>query len=143
MATATRRAVRPTRRLTATDAPLLQIEGLEIHFNTPRGVARVVDGTYLTVYPNEVVGIAGESGSGKTTLVEAILQIIRFPNRVATGSVRFHPAEGAPVDLMRLPKNDLRRFRWQHISYIPQGSMNSLNPIMRIGDQIADGMTAH
>jgi peptide/nickel transport system ATP-binding protein len=122
---------------------LLEIEDLQIHFQTPRGIARVVDGTNLTLYRNEIVGIAGESGSGKTTLVEAILQIIRFPNRVANGSVRFFPPEGEPVDLMRLSKHDLRRFRWQQISYIPQGSMNSLNPIMRIGDQISDGMTAH
>jgi peptide/nickel transport system ATP-binding protein len=143
MATATRRAVRPTRRLTATDAPLLQIEGLEIHFNTPRGVARVVDGTYLTVYPNEIVGIAGESGCGKTTLVEAILQIIRFPNRVARGKVMFTPRDGKPVDLMKLSTNQMRRYRTEHIAYVPQGSQNSLNPVMRIEDQIVDGMVAH
>src|SRR5215213_1245999 len=122
---------------------LLEIEDLQIHFQTPRGIARVVDGTNLTLYRNEIVGIAGESGSGKTTLVEAILQIIRFPNRIATGSVRFYPSNGEPVDLMQLSKTGMRRFRWRHISYIPQGSMNSLNPVMRIGEQIADGMTAH
>jgi peptide/nickel transport system ATP-binding protein len=122
---------------------LLEIDNLQIHFETPRGLARVVDGTSLILHRNEIFGIAGESGSGKTTLVEAILQIIRFPNRVASGSVRFFPKSGQPVDLMRLSKTEMRRFRWEQISYIPQGSMNSLNPVMRIGDQIADGMTAH
>jgi peptide/nickel transport system ATP-binding protein len=122
---------------------LLEIEDLHIHFDTPRGIARVVDGTNLTLNRNEIFGIAGESGSGKTTLVEAILQIIRFPNRIATGSVRFFPTEGESVDLMRLSKAEMRRFRWEQISYIPQGSMNSLNPVMRVGAQIADGMTAH
>src|SRR5215213_6686107 len=122
---------------------LLEIEDLQIHFQTPRGIARVVDGTNLTLYRNEIVGIAGESGSGKTTLVEAILQIIRFPNRVARGSVRFYAVGRDPVDLMRLSKEEMRRFRWEQISYIPQGSMNSLNPVMRVGEQIVDGMTAH
>jgi peptide/nickel transport system ATP-binding protein len=132
-----RRSTKPS------DDVLLEIEDLHIHFQTPRGIARVVDGANLTLNRNEIFGIAGESGSGKTTLVEAILQIIRFPNRIARGSVRFYPSEGDPVDLMRLSKQEMRRFRWEQISYIPQGSMNSLNPVMRIGEQIADGMTAH
>src|SRR5262245_13219046 len=131
------------RETTPTGDTLLEIENLEIHFETARGLARVVDGASLTIRRNEVVGIAGESGSGKTTLVEAILQIIRFPNRIARGSVRFFPTDGEPVDLMRLSKAQMRRFRWEQISYIPQGSMNSLNPVMRIGNQIVDGMTAH
>ena len=128
----------------ATATPLLQIEDLQIHYRTARGVARVVDGANLTVERNEIFGLAGESGCGKTTLVEAILQIIRFPNRVARGRVLFAPREGdEPVDLMALSPAQMRRFRWEHISYVPQGSMNSLNPVMRIGDQIIDGMTAH
>jgi peptide/nickel transport system ATP-binding protein len=123
--------------------PLLQIEELGVHFESTGGLARVVDGANLDVRRNEVFGIAGESGCGKTTLVEAILQIIRFPNRVTSGSVRFFPTNGKPVDLMTLSPAEMRRFRWKHISYIPQGSMNSLNPVMRVGEQIADGMTAH
>ncbi len=129
-----------------TAGPLLQIEDLQIYFQTPRGLARVVDGANLTVFRNEIFGIAGESGCGKTTLVEAILQIVRFPNRVTRGRVLFSPgatpARG-PVDLMTFSPGRMRRFRWEHISYIPQGSMNALNPVMRIGEQIADGMTAH
>ena len=127
----------------ATDQPLLEIENLKIHFQSPGGLARVVDGASLAVHRNEIFGIAGESGCGKTTLVEAILQIIRFANRITSGSVRFHPTNGAPVDLMQLSPVEMRRFRWKHISYIPQGSMNSLNPVMRVRDQIVDGMTAH
>jgi peptide/nickel transport system ATP-binding protein len=127
-----------------TVTPLLQIEDLQIHYRTARGIARVVDGANLTVERNEIFGLAGESGCGKTTLVEAILQIIRFPNREARGRVLFSPREGVePVDLMALSPAQMRRFRWEHISYVPQGSMNSLNPVMRIGDQIVDGMADH
>ncbi len=134
----------PARR--ASTSPLLRIEDLAIHFQTPRGLAQVVDGANLTIYRNEIFGLAGESGCGKTTLVEAILQIIRFPNRVARGRVLFSPNSPdvpEPIDLMRLSPRQLRRFRWEHISYVPQGSMNALNPVMRIGEQIIDGMVAH
>jgi peptide/nickel transport system ATP-binding protein len=133
-----------TRKRTGTRTPLLQVEDLHIHFKTATGLARVVDGANLTVYRDEIFGIAGESGCGKTTLVEAILQIIRFSNRIAKGRVLFTPeAGGETVDLMALSPARMRPFRWEHLSYIPQGSMNSLNPVMRIGAQIADGMTAH
>jgi peptide/nickel transport system ATP-binding protein len=123
--------------------PLLQVENLDIHFQTPSGLARVVDGTNLTIQPNEIVGIAGESGSGKTTLVEAILQIIRFPNRISRGKVLFSPDGKEQVDLMKLSPRQMRRMRGEHIAYIPQGSQNSLNPVTRVGSQIVDAMVDH
>ncbi len=123
--------------------PLLQVNDLQIHFHTSRGVARVVDGTTLTLNHGEILGIAGESGSGKTTLVEAILQIVRFPNREARGEVLFSPGDHDPVDLMTLSQEQMRPWRGRHIAYVPQGSQNSLNPIDRIGRQIVLGMTEH
>ena len=126
-----------------TKAPLLEVRNLDIHFQTSTGLARVVDGCNLTIYPNEIVGIAGESGSGKTTLVEGLMQIIRFPNRVARGQVLFHGDGEQPVDLMTLGEKRMRQFRGSQIAYVPQGSMNSLNPVLRVEDQIVDGMVAH
>ncbi|MGC4192620.1 MAG: ABC transporter ATP-binding protein [Thermomicrobiales bacterium] len=123
--------------------PLLQIKDLDVHFITGRGVARVVDKANLTVQHNEIVGIAGESGSGKTTLVEAILQIIRFPNRVTHGQVLFSHDGKEQVDLMTLGDRRMRQLRGRHIAYVPQGSMNSLNPVARIGEQIVEGMLDH
>lgn len=123
--------------------PLLVIEDLGVHFRSPSGLARVVDGTTLTVHRNEMVGVAGESGSGKTTLVEAILQIIRFPNRETQGRVMFYPRSGPPIDLMTATQKQMRRLRLDEIAYVPQGSMNSLNPVAKIGDQLVDGMVDH
>jgi peptide/nickel transport system ATP-binding protein len=123
--------------------PLLQVENLDIHFKTPSGLARVVDSCNFTVGREEIVGIAGESGSGKTTLVEAILQIIRFPNRVSRGKVLFSPDGREPVDLMQMNPRQMRRVRGEHIAYVPQGSQNSLNPVLRVGTQIADAMIDH
>ncbi|HYH10742.1 MAG TPA: ABC transporter ATP-binding protein [Thermomicrobiales bacterium] len=122
----------------------MQIRDLDIHFRSDDGgLARVVDGATLTVGRNEIVGIAGESGSGKTTLVEAILQIVRFPNRETHGQVLFSTRAGKQVDLMQASDREMQRLRLDEISYIPQGSMNSLNPVVRVGDQIVDGMVAH
>jgi peptide/nickel transport system ATP-binding protein len=123
--------------------PLLEIEDLAVHFRSSRGLARVVDGTNLTIHRNEIVGVAGESGSGKTTLVEAILQIIRFPNRETHGHVWFTPRSGKRIDLMTLGERQMRRLLLDEIAYVPQGSMNSLNPVVRIGEQIVDGMVDH
>jgi peptide/nickel transport system ATP-binding protein len=123
--------------------PLLEIEDLAIHFRSKRGLARVVDGTNLTIHRNEIVGVAGESGSGKTTLVEALLQIIRFPNRETHGRVMFRPRNGPPIDLMKANERQMRRLRLEEIAYVPQGSMNSLNPVVRVGEQIVDGMVDH
>jgi len=124
-------------------APLLSVNNLDVHFKTPRGIARVVDGATFDVHHQEIFGIAGESGSGKTTLVEAILQIIRFGNRVTNGSVLFSPDGKQQIDLMSLGSREMRRFRGEHIAYIPQGSMNSLNPVLRVGKQVIDGMVDH
>ncbi len=122
---------------------LLHIDNLGVHFRTKAGVARVVDGASLTIHRNEIVGVAGESGSGKTTLVEAILQIIRFSNRETFGQVMFTPKSGTPIDLMQANERQMRRIRLSEIAYVPQGSMNSLNPVARVGDQIVDGMVDH
>src|SRR5262252_5411597 len=126
--------------------PLLQVEDLRVHYASTAGPYRVVDGSSLTVNRHELFGLAGESGCGKSTLVEGILRLIKPPGFVPTGRLLFSVPEAGGsrrVDLMRLSARQLRALRWRHISYVPQGSMNSLNPVMRIGDQIIDGMLTH
>ncbi len=128
------------------EAPLLQIRDMRVYYRTTGGDARVVDGVSFDVFPNEVVGIAGESGCGKSTLVEGILRIIEPPGYIKSGEV-VSPEITGPVtsdpDLLNLSEEDFRQLRWKSISYIPQGSMNSLNPVMRIEDQIADAIRTH
>src|SRR3989304_4981122 len=95
---------------------------------------------------NEVLGIAGESGCGKSTLVEGLLRLIVPPGHIETGEV-VAPMITSGItnncDLLSLTEEEFRRIRWQEISYIPQGSMNSLNPVMKIEDQITDAILAH
>ena len=83
-------------------------------------------------------GIAGESGCGKSTLASAIMRLLKPPGYIKEGEVLF-----MGQDLLKLDEEELRKIRWKHISYIPQGSMNSLNPVMKIEEQIADAIKTH
>jgi len=124
---------------------LLDVHDIRIHYESVRGAYKVVDGVNVQIYRNEIFGLAGESGCGKSTLVEGILRLVQPPGQIKSGSALFYPfANGAPsIDLVHLSEEELRQIRWKHLSYIPQGSMNSLNPVMRIQDQMMDVMTTH
>jgi len=117
---------------------LLEVKDLKVYYKSPRGKVKAVDGVSFSVGKNEVFGIVGESGCGKSTLANAILNLIRPPCYVESGEVIF-----CGKNILKLKEEDLRRIRCKELSYIPQASMNSLNPVMKIGDQIIDAMMAH
>ncbi len=124
---------------------LLDVKDIRIHYDSVRGAYKVVDGVDVTIYRNEIFGLAGESGCGKSTLVEGILRLVKPPGEIKSGKALFYPFhEGTgTIDLIKLREEELRRIRWKHLSYIPQGSMNSLNPVMRIQEQMLDVITTH
>ncbi|MBE0695423.1 MAG: ABC transporter ATP-binding protein [Anaerolineaceae bacterium] len=128
------------------ETTLLDIRDLRVYYKTTRGNYKVVDGASFKVLPNEVIGIAGESGCGKSTLVEAILRLIVPPGHIESGeAVSPLLTEGVTgnADLLSLGEEEFRQLRWTRISYIPQGSMNSLNPVMKVEDQIIDAIQTH
>jgi peptide/nickel transport system ATP-binding protein len=138
---------------------LLDIADLRVYFHSTRGEYKVVDGVNLTVERKEIFGLAGESGCGKSTVVEAIMRLIRPPGYIKSGQIAFyplpedHPVDGQAVysreqlangvDLLTLDDATLQQTRWRYMSYIPQASMNSLNPVMRIEAQMTDVMLTH
>ena len=122
---------------------LLSVRDLTVEYATVRGSARAVDAVSLDVHRAEIVGIAGESGCGKTTLISAILRLTRPPGRVTAGSITLIPRDGPPVELLGATGEELRSVRWRHVAYVPQGSMNSLNPVMRVSEQFKDAITHH
>jgi len=105
---------------------------------TSAAPVRAVDNVTFDVAKNEVFGIAGESACGKSTLANTVLRLLKPPGYVKGGEVLF---DG--VNLLKLSEEELRKVRWKHISYIPQGSMNSLDPIMRVKEQIAEAIKTH
>jgi peptide/nickel transport system ATP-binding protein len=128
------------------DQALLEIRDIRVYYHSTRGNYKVVDGVSFDVMPDEVLGIAGESGCGKSTLVEALLRLIVPPGHIDTGQVLAPEiTEGTSnnCDLVTLSEEEFRQLRWKHISYIPQGSMSSLNPVMKIEDQIIDAIQTH
>jgi peptide/nickel transport system ATP-binding protein len=99
---------------------------------------KAVNGVSFTLRPGERLGLIGESGSGKTTMGTALLRLTRPPGRIVGGQVFLNRR-----DLLAVPERELRHIRMREIALVPQGAMNSLNPVMRIREQIIDGMVAH
>jgi ABC-type dipeptide/oligopeptide/nickel transport system ATPase component len=92
----------------------------------------------MDVFEGETLGLVGESGCGKSTLAMAILRLVQPPGRIVGGHVRI-----LGIDLVKLNDTELRQVRWNQIALIPQGAMNSLNPVMRVKTQIAEAIETH
>ena len=119
-------------------APLLSVEGLAVDFATMDGVVHAVEGVDLEIAPGQTVAIVGESGSGKSTTAMAIIGLLAGGGRVAAGSIRL---DGR--DITRAPENELRRIRGRDIGLVPQDPMSNLNPVAKIGTQVAETLLAH
>ena len=116
----------------------LEVRDLRVYYHTPRGPVKAVDGVSFSVRRGERFGLVGESGCGKSTTAMALLRLLQPPGHIESGEIWLDD-----MDLVRLSRDELRRVRWNQISLIPQGAMNSLNPVMRVRDQIADVITVH
>jgi peptide/nickel transport system ATP-binding protein len=119
-------------------APILVVEDLNVHYDTTDGPAKAVADVSFSLRPGERLGLIGESGSGKTTMATALMRLTRAPGRIAGGRVLL---DGQ--DLLQMSTAELRATRLRDIALIPQGAMSSLNPVMRLGDQIIDAIAAH
>ncbi len=118
--------------------PILSVSNLEVTYYTDAGRAKALDDVSFTLNAGEKLGMVGESGSGKSTLALAMMRMIKLPGRIEAG----HVVIGG-TDLMALSEEEMRQARLSKIAYIPQGAMNSLNPVIRIGAQLMDGIRSH
>ncbi len=119
-------------------APVLRVENLEVTYYTDAGRAKALDDVSFTLQAGQKLGMVGESGSGKSTLALAMMRMIKAPGRIEGGKVFV-----GDLELMGLNDEEMRKSRLSRIAYIPQGAMNSLNPVMRIGAQLVDAIKSH
>jgi ABC-type glutathione transport system ATPase component len=138
MDTTTSRSKKPGSANQNVTEPVLRVEGLEVTYYTDLGRAKALDNVGFTLNSGEKLGMVGESGSGKSTLALAMMRMIKPPGRIEGGKVIV-----GGTDLMSLDDNGMRKARLNKIAYIPQGAMNSLNPVMRIGEQMSDAIRSH
>ena len=105
-------------------------------------VVKAVNGVDLEIRKNEVYGIAGESGCGKTTLLKALYGAIEPPLRLIGGKVHYCVLD-EEIDVSSLSAEEKRRLRWQYVSYVPQGSMSVLNPVIKVKETFRDFIVSH
>ena len=121
------------------NAPLLEVEGLKVDFRTRYGVAHAVNGVNFGVRPGETLAILGESGCGKSVTAQAVMGIIDSPPGFITGGeIRYRG-----VDLLKLPEEDRRKIRANHIAMIFQDALSALNPVFTVGFQLAELFRKH
>jgi peptide/nickel transport system ATP-binding protein len=121
----------------STSTELLRVEDLRVEYLTAAGRV-LVDDVSFTLRRGEILGLAGESGSGKTTIALAILRLLKPPAAITGGRILF---EGR--DILDLNEIDLRRMRGRRIALVTQSAMNALNPVLTIGEQLADAVIEH
>jgi peptide/nickel transport system ATP-binding protein len=119
--------------------PILDVQDLRMYYSTLKGDVKAVDGVDLEVEKREAIGLVGESGCGKTTFALAIMRLLPWNGRIVGGKVLFDGANIIEIDDKRFDKD----YRWKRLSYVFQGAMNALNPVFRVGDQIAEAITLH
>jgi peptide/nickel transport system ATP-binding protein len=118
---------------------LLRIENLLLHFRTAHGSVQAVDRVNLELNQTEAIVILGESGCGKTSFAKALLRLLPRNVQAYSGNVYL---DG--TDVMRMNDDEFRRnVRWIRMSLVPQAAMNALNPVLKVGDQVAEPMRVH
>ena len=120
------------------NADILQVRNLRTYYHTTRGAVKAVDDVSFSLAPEERFGLVGESGSGKTTVAMSLLRLIKPPGKIEGGE-----AVLGGRDLMSLGGEEMRRVRLAELALVAQGSMNSLNPVIRVREQIVDGIKDH
>ncbi len=120
------------------DDVVLQVEDLHVYYETIAGDVKAVNGVSFSLRSGERLALVGESGSGKSTMATALMRLTKLPGKIVSGSIKL-----GERDLLQLTDNQMRRARLAEIALVPQGAMNSLNPVIRIEKQIMDGILDH
>jgi oligopeptide/dipeptide ABC transporter ATP-binding protein len=121
------------------NATLLNVKNLKLYFKASRGIVQAVDNIDFTLAPNKAVVVVGESGCGKSSMAKALLRLLPRNAGEYSGEVLLNG-----IDTMAMDDEQYRRdVRWVKMSMVPQAAMNSLNPVMKVGEQVAEPMIVH
>lgn len=118
--------------------PVLDVRNLRVEYGGDGRSVVGADNVSFTIGAGEVFGLAGESGCGKSTVANALMRLLKPPARITAGSITFKGR-----DVLAMDPRELRAFRWSEIAMVFQSAMNSLNPVLTIGEQIGDIFTTH
>jgi len=118
---------------------ILEVQNLKTYYSTLKGDVKAVDDVRLQIDKGEALGLVGESGCGKTTLALAIMRLLPWNGRIVEGTIRLDGVDIVGLD----DKTFDKEYRWKRMAYIFQGAMNALNPVFRVGDQVAEAITIH
>lgn len=118
---------------------MIRVDNVTIGYGTTSFI-KAVDNVSLELGSNEIVGVAGESGSGKSTLMRAIYGDFSTGLRIQSGTIEGQFTDPQTGAVTQAPSTDFRKLWWDQISYVPQGSMSVLNPLMKIEEQVIDGL---
>jgi len=117
---------------------VLSLENLTVYYDTERGPVHAVEDVTFTLHAQERFGLAGESGSGKSSMAMTIMRLLKPPARIVSGSIWLEN-----IDLLSVPESQMKALRLARIALVAQGSMNSLNPVARVRQQLTDGLADH
>jgi len=118
---------------------IIEVRNLSINYLTDNGTAlRAVEDVSLSLEQGHSLGLVGESGCGKTTAMLGLLRLLPAEGRIVSGEVWY-----GGVDLMRISEREMQKYRWSKMSIVFQGAMNALNPVRKVGDQIAEAILLH
>ncbi len=118
--------------------PLLEVKNIKTHFFTEDGVVHAVDDVSFVIYPGEILGLVGESGCGKSVTSLSVMRLVSLPGKVLEGEILL---DG--VDLLKLSEEEMMKVRGNRISMIFQQPQTALNPVFRVGEQIAEVLSIH
>ena len=126
--------------------PIIEIQNLKVDYMLDSGSVNAVRDVSFQINESEIVGLVGESGCGKSTLAMTFLKIVTPPGKITGGQILYSGSKdesGKPLSVLQLTPGKLRRYRWKEVAMIFQASMNSLNPVIRVEEQIMDTMIDH
>ena len=133
--------------MTGKKQPVLRTEHLKafylLEMHGTQKIVKAVNDVDLTIYENEIYGIAGESGCGKTTLLKALFNDFVPPLRLVSGKIYYRINWEKEIDVTKMSPQEIRQLRMEYISYIPQGSMSALNPVLKLKETYEDFIGSH